>query len=86
MSINILLAINGNNVLVAFKRLGITVGHARKCLKQGKIKILVHLHDDKDMLKLGYFLLNFFVNDNGTQVIHQQSILPLSEGTLCPEW
>ena len=79
MSVNILLAINGNNVLVAFKRLGIIVGHARKCLKQEKIKILVHLHGDKDMLKLSYFLLNFFVNGNGTRMIYQHSILPLTE-------
>ena len=44
-----------------------------------KIKILVHLHGDKDMFKLSYFLLNFSVNGNGTRMIYQHSILPLTE-------
>ena len=42
--------------------------------------ILVHLHGDKDMLKPGDFLLDFLVDDNGTRMVHYQSILPLAEG------
>ena len=42
--------------------------------------VLIHLHGDKDMLKLGYFLLDFLVDDNGTRMIHHQSILPLVNG------
>lgn len=45
--------------------------------------VLVHLHGDKDILKLGYFLLDFLVDDNGTRMVHHQSILPLAEsGTM----
>ena len=36
------------------------------------------------MLKLGYLLLDFLIDDNGTQVIYQQSILSLSEGDTMP--
>lgn len=37
--------------------------------------ILIHLHDNKDMLKLSYFLLNFLVDDNDTRMIHHHTIL-----------
>lgn len=46
--------------------------------------VLIHLHGYKDMLKLGYLLLDFLIDDNGTQVIYQQSILSLSEGDTMP--
>lgn len=42
--------------------------------------VLVHLHGDKDMPELGYFLLDFLVDDDGTRMIHHPSILPLTEG------
>lgn len=42
--------------------------------------VLVHLHGDKDMFKLGYYLLDFLVDDNGTRMVHHQSILPLADG------
>ena len=55
------------------------------CLELGYGHIvLVHLHGDKDMLKLSYFLLDFLVDDNGAWMIHYQSILPLSEGDTIP--
>ena len=42
--------------------------------------ILIHLHGNKDMLELGYFLLDFLVNNYGTRMIDHHSILPLAEG------
>lgn len=46
--------------------------------------ILIHLHGDKDMLELGYFLLDFLVDDNDTRIIHRHTILPSIEGDTMP--
>ena len=46
--------------------------------------VLVHLHGDKDMLKLGYFFLDFLVDDNGTRMIYHHPILPLVKGNAMP--
>ena len=46
--------------------------------------VLIHLHGDKDMLKLGYFFLDFLVNDNGIRMIYHYTILPLIEGDTMP--
>ncbi len=46
--------------------------------------ILIHLHSNKDMLKFGYSLLNFLVDDNGTWMIDNNSILPLGESNTMP--
>ena len=46
--------------------------------------VLVHLHGDKDMLKLGYFFLDFLVDDNGTRMIYHHPILPLVKGNAIP--
>lgn len=46
--------------------------------------ILIHLHGDKDMLELGYFLLDFLVDDNDTRIIHHHTILPSIEGDTMP--